>query len=240
MLRLPRADQLFHVLQVVYEFSWQDPATQQLPDGVHSLSEQQDASTSPAQQTTLQSDSPSGSITPNAPVLSHSQAQWIPPAQMAASYPVAALPSNAARAVSALQSGQVIAVPTDTLYGLAADASSTAGVQRIYSIKHRQAYAPLATCVADVADLHRYCCMEHLPEQLLQQLLPGPVTLILRRKEGAPLCAELNPGLETIGGFVQHEAVFHQLVSTCCLQFASITVGMHRIVGLTLSQHPSA
>ena len=118
---------------------------------------------------------------------------------MAAFYPVAALPNNINRAVSALQGGQVVAGPTDTLYGLAADANSSTGIQRIYSIKHRQAYAPLAICVADVVDLSRYCCTEHLPEQLLHQLLPGPVTLILTRKAGAPLCAELNPGLQTIG-----------------------------------------
>ena len=126
---------------------------------------------------------------------------------MAAFYPMAALLNNTERAVSALQRGQVIAVPTDTLYGLAADASSSTGIQRIYSIKHRQAYAPLAICLADVADLHRYCCTEHLPEQLLQQLLPGPVTLILKRKEDAPLCEELNPGLQTIGESVYHSAL---------------------------------
>ncbi|DBA96565.1 TPA: hypothetical protein ACH3X1_015434 [Trebouxia sp. C0004] len=114
-------------------------------------------------------------------------------------YPIAALPHSSHRAVSALSEGMVIAVPTDTLYGLAADANSSTGIQRIYSIKHRQAYAPLAICVADVSDLHRYCHAEHLPEQLLQQLLPGPVTLILQRRQEAPLCAELNPGLETIG-----------------------------------------
>lgn len=91
-------------------------------------------------------------------------------------------------------------MPTDTLYGLAADANSSTGIQRIYSVKHRQAYAPLAICIANVSDLHRYCHAEHLPEQLLQQLLPGPVTLILQRRQEAPLCAELNPGLATIGG----------------------------------------
>lgn len=118
---------------------------------------------------------------------------------MASFYPIAALPNNTERAVSALQRGQVIAVPTDTLYGLAADANSTTGIEKIYSIKHRQAFAPLAICIADMADLSKYCCSEHLPEQLLQQLLPGPVTLILDRKAAAPLCAELNPGLQTIG-----------------------------------------
>lgn len=154
-------------------------------------------------------------------VLPDSQAQWLPPAQMAEFYPIAALPKNAARAVSALQRGQVIAVPTDTLYGFAADASSTTGIQGLYSIKHRQAYAPLAICVADVADLHRYCYTDHLPEQLLQQLLPGPVTLILKRKEDAPLCADLNPGLETIGGFVSRK-LGCVCLAACCLHLSGL------------------
>ena len=128
-----------------------------------------------------------------------SDLQLLTPVQMASSYPIAALAGNTDRAVSALQRGQVIAIPTDTLYGLATDANSSSGIQQIYSIKQRQMVAPLAICIADVADLHRYCHAEHLPEQLLQQLLPGPITLILRRRQDAPLCPELNPGLHTIG-----------------------------------------
>ena len=75
---------------------------------------------------------------------------------LGSAYPIAALPHNVPQAVSALSDGQVIAVPTDTLYGLAADANSSSGIQRIYSIKNRQAHAPLAICIADVDDLHRY------------------------------------------------------------------------------------
>lgn len=134
--------------------------------------------------------------------------QLLTPLQMASSYPIAAFASNTDKAVAALQRGQVIATPTDTLYGLAADANSSTGIRQIYSIKHRQRVAPLAICIADVADLHRYCHAEHLPEQLLQQLLPGPVTLILRRKQDAPLCQELNPGLHSIGEINQHQASY--------------------------------
>lgn len=109
------------------------------------------------------------------------------------------MPHNTAKAVSALQRGKVVALPTDTLYGLAADANSSAGIQQIYSIKQRQAQAPLAICLGEIADLQQYCITEHLSQQLLEQLLPGKVTLILQRRAGAPLCAELNPGLQSIG-----------------------------------------
>ena len=121
-------------------------------------------------------------------------------------YPIAAMTHNIPRAVSALQQGKVVAVPTDTLYGLAADANSSVGIQHIYSIKRRQAQTPLAICIAEIADLRRYCMTDHLSQQLLEQLLPGKVTLILQRRADAPLCPELNPGLPSIGG-LQHAAV---------------------------------
>ena len=192
-------------VQLVYEFSWQQTSgPQRAANGAQGSTDAEEPSTAlsaasmadkhlPAQTGhALQSDPQSKAHPPPDSLL-------LSPPQMAEFYPIAALPRNEYRAVSALQSGQVIAIPTDTLYGLAAGANSSAGIQQIYSIKHRQAIAPLAICIADIADLSRYCAAEHLSEQLLQQLLPGPVTLILRRKQDAPLSTELNPGLDTIG-----------------------------------------
>lgn len=70
---------------------------------------------------------------------------------------------------------------------------------RIYEIKHRQGHIPLAVCVADAADVERYGECAHLPQGLLDDLLPGPVTVLLKRREDAPLCASLNPGVPTVG-----------------------------------------
>ncbi len=190
-------------MQVVYDLTWRACETEQQHK---SQSHQDSVATSshvappapaltntqhsPSKATPSSSQSASNADT-SAPSPSASEA--LTPTQT--TYPIAALPHNSHRAVSAVSEGRVIAVPTDTLYGLAADANSSTGIQSIYSIKNRQAYAPLAICIADVSDLHKYCHAEHLPEQLLQQL----VTLILQRRQEAPLCSELNPGLETIG-----------------------------------------
>ncbi len=73
------------------------------------------------------------------------------------------------------------------------------GVGRLYDIKHRQAHVPLAICVADVPDVERYGMCAHLPQGLLDDLLPGPVTVLLTRRSDAPLCPALNPGVATIG-----------------------------------------
>ncbi|KAJ8443260.1 hypothetical protein Cgig2_010155 [Carnegiea gigantea] len=100
-------------------------------------------------------------------------------------------------AVEVLSSGKVIAVPTDTLYGFACDAWEA--VNRIYEIKWRKHTSPLAICVGDVSDIKRFAATDHLPGTLLNALLPGPVTVVLRREESSILEKSLNPGLDSIG-----------------------------------------
>lgn len=93
----------------------------------------------------------------------------------------------------------VIAVPTDTIYGLAACAKEESAVKRIYDIKARAAEKPVAICVADYDDVSRYVETAHLPQGLLEALLPGPLTVLLKKKSGAPIAAALNPGVATLG-----------------------------------------
>lgn len=59
--------------------------------------------------------------------------------------------------------------------------SSAEAIKKIYEIKGRQETKPLAICVADVLEIPRFASTEHLPPGLLDSLLPGPVTVVLRR-----------------------------------------------------------
>ncbi|XP_042475988.1 yrdC domain-containing protein, mitochondrial isoform X1 [Macadamia integrifolia] len=112
------------------------------------------------------------------------------------------LPANEAyaeEAIAAIRFDKVVAVPTDTLYGFACDACSTEAVNRIYEIKGRKQTSPLAISVGDVQDISRFAVIEHLPHGLLDDLLPGPVTVVLRRGDSSILEKSLNPGLDSIG-----------------------------------------
>lgn len=106
---------------------------------------------------------------------------------------------HVAKAIDAINGGQVIAVPTDTIYGFSCDACSAEAVNRIYEIKGRIHTRPLAICVADVPDISRFAVVDHLPDGLLHSLLPGPVTVVLKRGENSILERSLNPGLDSIG-----------------------------------------
>ncbi|BES97910.1 Telomere recombination [Nesidiocoris tenuis] len=82
-------------------------------------------------------------------------------------------------AVSHLKQGEVIGLPTDTVYGLAADLSNTKAVRDICEIKGRDSQKPIAVCVGSVDDVRRLAYVDDLPKGLLSALLPGPVTLLL-------------------------------------------------------------
>lgn len=85
------------------------------------------------------------------------------------------------KAAEYLGSGRVIAVPTDTIYGLACSANCPTAIQRLYSIKGRDSAKPVAICVTSVQDLRKWGEASHLSDELLHSLLPGPVTLVLER-----------------------------------------------------------
>ncbi|KAJ8768738.1 hypothetical protein K2173_023642 [Erythroxylum novogranatense] len=135
-------------------------------------------------------------------------------------------------AVEDLRAGKVIAVPTDTLYGFACDACTLEAVHSIYEIKGRKHTSPLAICVGDAIEIKRFAVTEYLPHGLLDSLLPGPVTVVLRRGECSELEKSLNPGLDSIGVRVPD-----------CNFIRAIARGLGRAVALTsanLSGQPSS
>lgn len=100
-------------------------------------------------------------------------------------------------AVKCLQNGEIIAVPTDTVYGLAVDASNSSAIAALYKLKGRDSSKPLAICVKSVKDIDTWGDTTDLPKGLLNDLLPGPVTVLLNRKN--MLNPDLNPGVTKVG-----------------------------------------
>jgi tRNA threonylcarbamoyl adenosine modification protein (Sua5/YciO/YrdC/YwlC family) len=102
-------------------------------------------------------------------------------------------------AVEALRREKIIAIPTDTLYGLAASACSQRSIERLYAAKQRSSDVPLAICVSEAEDVRKYAEADHLSADLLEELLPGPITILLRRKSNCELSTSLNPGVPLLG-----------------------------------------
>ncbi len=94
-------------------------------------------------------------------------------------------PDGVAQAARMLIAGAVVAIPTETVYGLAADASNDTAVARVYEAKGRPAGHPLIVHVADAATARRYAHLDERADRLATAFWPGPLTLIAPRTAAA-------------------------------------------------------
>lgn len=94
--------------------------------------------------------------------------------------------------------GKVVAFPTETVYGLGADATNSDAVLRIYETKGRPRFNPLIVHVADLGMAEQLVEFTPLARRL-SAFWPGPLTLVLKRKSGAGLSDIVTAGLDTVG-----------------------------------------
>jgi L-threonylcarbamoyladenylate synthase len=103
-----------------------------------------------------------------------------------------------ARASELLRAGGLVAVPTETVYGLAARADSEAAVAKIYDAKGRPSFNPLIVHVASLEQAERLAELPQAARELAVQHWPGPLTLVLPRRRDAALAAAVSAGLPTV------------------------------------------
>ncbi|HEX8056323.1 MAG TPA: L-threonylcarbamoyladenylate synthase [Novosphingobium sp.] len=111
---------------------------------------------------------------------------------------VAADEAGIDRAAAVLQAGGLVAVPTETVYGLAARADSDAAVAAIYRAKGRPDFNPLIVHVTDVTQAEKLAALDERAHRLADAFWPGALTLVLPRRTDAALAAAVTAGLETV------------------------------------------
>lgn len=114
-------------------------------------------------------------------------------------------------ALAILARGGIVAVPTETVYGLAGDATNGAAVARIFEAKRRPHFNPLIAHVADMAMAERLAEFDPVSRRLAEAFWPGPLTLVLPLKANSPIHPLVTAGLPTValrmpGGFA-HELI---------------------------------
>ncbi|HKQ70286.1 MAG TPA: L-threonylcarbamoyladenylate synthase [Polyangiaceae bacterium] len=100
--------------------------------------------------------------------------------------PVHPEPRKIQRAIDALEAGEVIGYPTDTVYGLGCDLFNKKAIDRLYQIKHMDASQKLAFICPDISNIARYAIVEDATFRLLKHYLPGPYTFILEATREVP------------------------------------------------------
>lgn len=128
--------------------------------------------------------------------------------------------SEIQKAAELLAAGELVAMPTETVYGLAADASNPAAVAKIFAAKGRPADHPLIVHIGDIAQLGKWA--RDIPpaaHALAEKYWPGPLTLILKRQSNVP--DAVTGGQDTVGIRMPN----HPLALALLNEFASVGSG---------------
>jgi len=127
------------------------------------------------------------------------------------------LPADAAgidEAARILGAGGLVAFPTETVYGLGADATNAEAVARLYDAKERPAFNPLITHVAHVTAAREIGRFNETVRLLAEKFWPGPLTLVLPASPDCAVCDLARAGLDTVALRVPAHPLAHPLLKT--------------------------
>ncbi len=149
--------------------------------------------------------------------------------------------SRICAAAAILNQGGIVAFPTETVYGLGADATNSAAVQKIYAIKQRPVTHPLILHISNIAHLQHWS--RDIPEtawMLAERFWPGPLTLILQRSQYVPDC--VTGGQDTVGIRVPAHATALALLNAMHAEkaIAAPSANLYGRISPTTSAHVQA
>lgn len=142
-----------------------------------------------------------------------------------------------AEAAALILRGQPVAVPTETVYGLAGDATSGEAVAAIYAAKGRPSFNPLIVHVADQAMADAIADFPPLARQLAAAFWPGPLTMVLRKRSGAPVASLLTAGLPTVAIRMPAHPVMRALIEAAGRPLAAPSANASGSISATRADH---
>jgi len=150
---------------------------------------------------------------------------------------VAADAAGIARAVQVLRDGGLVALPTETVYGLAARADRDESAAAIYRAKGRPSFNPLIVHVRDLAQARELADFDARAEALAKAFWPGPLTLVLPRKASARLAGAVSAGLPSVALRCPAHPVMQQVLEQAGLPLAAPSANASGTVSPTCAEH---
>ncbi|MCU6455060.1 threonylcarbamoyl-AMP synthase [Sphingomonas sp. A2-49] len=151
-------------------------------------------------------------------------------------YGMAAIAEAAAR----IGRGECVAVPTETVYGLAADAGNAAAVAGIYAAKGRPSFNPLIVHVADADAAEALAVFDADARTLAAAFWPGPLTLVLPLRAGAPIASLVTAGLPTIAIRVPRHRAMQAVLAASARPLAAPSANASNGISPTRAAHVAA
>ena len=141
-------------------------------------------------------------------------------------------------AAEILKNGGVVGIPTETVYGLAADALNGKAVEKIFKAKGRPMDNPLIVHVSDFSDIEKYNLVSEIPEKaksLAKAFWPGPLTMIMKRTDVIP--PEVSAGLDTVAIRFPSHPVAQEIIRAAKTPLAAPSANLSGSPSPTTARH---
>ncbi len=145
-----------------------------------------------------------------------------------------------AEAAALLLNGDIVAIPTETVYGLAADATNGAAVARIYAAKGRPSFNPLIVHVSDLATAETIAVFDDAARALAATWWPGPLTLVLPLRPEAGIAPIVTAGLDTVALRVPAHRAMQSVLAASRRPLAAPSANASNAISPTTAQHVAA
>lgn len=141
------------------------------------------------------------------------------------------------RAAAVIRRGGLVGMPTETVYGLAADARNPQAVARIFEVKNRPSFNPLISHIADKAFLPEYARVDARAPALAERFWPGPLTFVLKRRDRNPAMDLACAGLDTLTVRMPDHAAALALIRESGAPLVAPSANKSQRVSPTTAQH---
>ena len=145
------------------------------------------------------------------------------------------------QAVDIIRAGGLVGMPTETVYGLAADALNPMAVAKVFEAKQRPSFDPLIIHVCDIDHASEFGVFNDAARQLAEAFWPGSLTLVLPRKkdaEGVPIAPDIvTAGLDSVGLRIPAHHAAHDLIMHSCTALAAPSANRFGSISPTTVQH---
>ena len=139
------------------------------------------------------------------------------------------------KAADVLSRGGLVALPTETVYGLGADATDAEGAKKIYAAKGRPSDNPLIIHIAEPADAEKYAVTNECYYRLAKAFMPGPLTVILPKKDTIPL--SVTGGLDTVAVRCPSHPIANAIIRECGVAVAAPSANLSGSPSPTSAEH---
>lgn len=133
-----------------------------------------------------------------------------------------------------IKNGEIVAFPTETVYGLGGDALNENAVKKIYEAKNRPSDNPFIVHVPSVEDVEKAAYMTDEARRIFEAFAPGPITIVLKKKETIPYC--VTAGLDTVGIRIPSHPMAREFLRKCGTPVAAPSANLSKKVSPTTAE----